>query len=138
MASAIGTAKVKANSGLNVRAKASTSAKKLGCLSNGTTVNYYSDSNGWLQIKYNGSNGYISKQYTSVTSGGTSGASSASSGASGSVKVTASALNVRASNSTSSAIIGSLSKGKVVSYSGESNGWLKISYNGRVGWISKQ
>lgn len=135
---ASGTATVTSSSGLNVRKGPSTSYAKLGALSKGAKVNYSSDSNGWLQIKYNNTTGYICKQYTSVTQGTTSGGGTTSS-SSGSVRVTASSgLNVRKGPSTSYGKIGLLSYNAVVSYSGEQNGWLKISYAGQTGYISKQ
>ncbi|GEM_PF-2773154 len=146
-----GKAQVNTWDGLNVRAGAGTSYSKLGALVNGTQVTYYSDSNGWLQINYNGQTGYICKQYTNITqalssggsseqssSGGSSGAaSSSSSGSAGTVKVTADVLNVRMGNSTSYGIIGTLTYGKVISYSEEKGGWLKINYGGQEGWICK-
>lgn len=49
--------------------------------------------------------------------------------------VTASALNVRAGASTSSKIIGVLPAGKVVTLLEEVNGWYKIDYNGKTGYI---
>ncbi|MBQ9243366.1 MAG: SH3 domain-containing protein [Proteobacteria bacterium] len=143
---AAGTAKVTARDGLNVRKGPGTSNKKIGALSNGQTVQFYSETQGWLQISYAGQTGYISKQYTSITqgstgggnSGGNAGSGNSASSASGQVRITASALNVRAGAGTNYKVLGSLSNGKVVSYSGESNGWLKISYNGSTGWISKK
>ena len=59
-----GKAKVKASAGLNVRKGAGTNYAKLGALTNGTTVTYYGEKDGWLQIKYNNQTAYISKQYT--------------------------------------------------------------------------
>lgn len=141
---AAGTAKVTARDGLNVRKGPGTGNKKIGALSNGQTVQFYSETQGWLQISYAGQTGYIAKQYTSITQGSTGGGNSGgnagggASGGSGQVRITASALNVRSGAGTNYRILGSLSNGKVVSYSGESNGWLKISYNGSTGWISKK
>ena len=140
---ASGTATVKANGGLNVRKGAGTSYAKIGALANGTKVNYSAEKSGWLQIKYNGATGYISKQYTSVTpastgsSTQTSGTSQVSS-TSKSVEVTASALNVRKGAGTNYGKLGTLSKGKVVQVTGESNGWYRIDFNGQAGWISGQ
>ncbi len=134
-----GKAKVKASAGLNVRKGAGTNYAKIGGLTNGTIVTYYGENNGWLQIKYNGQTGWISKQYTSITQAATSGSSgNAGKSSSGSVQVTCDVLNVRKGNGTGYGIIGTLSRGKVVSYSEEKGGWLKISYNGQTGWISKQ
>lgn len=53
----------------------------------------------------------------------------------GTVKVSTS-LNVRSSASTSSSIIGKLYNGNTVTITGSTDGWYKISYNGRTAWIS--
>lgn len=136
---ASGTATVKADIGLNVRKGPGTSYAKIGALSNGARVNYSSEKNGWLQINYGGKTGYISKQYTSVTSGQTTSSGSKTSSSAGNVRVTAGAgLNVRKGPGTSYAKLGCLAYNTVVSYTGEQNGWLKISYQGKTGYISKQ
>jgi uncharacterized protein YgiM (DUF1202 family) len=134
---ASGTAQVKASSGLNVRKGAGTQYSKIGWLSNGTKISYQAEQNGWLKFNYNGKNGYVSKQYTSITSASTGGnTSSGTTASNGSLKITASTLNVRKGAGTNYDVLGTLSKNQVVSYSGESNGWYKISYKGQVGWIS--
>lgn len=71
------------------------------------------------------------------TSGQTVSSGSTTQKSAGTVKVTASALNVRKGPGTGYGIWGTLSKGKQVSYSEERNGWLKISYSGKEAWISK-
>ena len=78
-----GKAKVKASSGLNVRKGAGTNYAKIGSLTNGTTVSYSSEVNGWLQINYNGKTGYICKNYTTITSAATGSESKPSSSSSG-------------------------------------------------------
>lgn len=134
---ASGVATVKASVGLNVRKGPGTGYAKLGCLSNGTRINFSSEQNGWLQVKYSGKTGYISKQYTSVSGGSTG--STGSSGSAGTARVTASAgLNVRKGPGTGYAKLGVLANNTTVSYSGEQNGWLKITYAGKTGYISKQ
>lgn len=52
--------------------------------------------------------------------------------------VTASTLNVRETASSSGKILGALKQGDKVEVLGETNGWLKINYNGKPGYISKQ
>lgn len=132
---ASGTATVKASVGLNVRKGPGTGYAKIGCLSNGTRVNYSGEQNGWLKISYSGKAGYISKQYTSVSGGQTSGGG----GSAGTVRVAASVgLNVRKGPGTGYAKIGCLANNEVVSYSSDQNGWLQISYKGQKGYISKQ
>lgn len=65
---------------LNVRKGAGTGYGILGTLSNGQSFSYTSESNGWLQIAYNGGTGWISKKYTSVGGGSSSGGGPASGG----------------------------------------------------------
>lgn len=138
-----GTAVVKAKSGLNVRKGAGTNFAKIGALANGSKVNFSGEQNGWLKITYNNQQGFISKQFTSVTSSATSAGNANKpqnnvAAASKTVEVTATGLNVRKGPSTNHAKIGLLGQGKVVQVTGESNGWYRISYNGQDGWISAQ
>ena len=138
-----GTAVVKAKSGLNVRKGAGTNFAKIGALANGSKVNFSGEQNGWLKITYNNQQGFISKQFTSVTTSATSAGNANKpqnnvATASKTVEVTATGLNVRKGPSTNHAKIGLLGQGKVVQVTGESNGWYRISYNGQDGWISAQ
>ncbi|WEA42339.1 SH3 domain-containing protein [Priestia aryabhattai] len=55
-----------------------------------------------------------------------------------SAKITATSLNVRATPSTSGAIVGKITKGNTVDIVDESKGWAKITYNGKEAWISSQ
>ena len=138
-----GTAIVKAKSGLNVRKGAGTNYAKIGALPHGAKVNFSGEQNGWLKITHNSQQGFISKQYTSVTSSATSGGNTKQtqnnvSASSKTVEITASALRVRRGPSTNYDQIGLLAQGKVVQVTGESNGWYRISYGGQEGWISAQ
>ncbi|MGV4968036.1 SH3 domain-containing protein, partial [Priestia aryabhattai] len=55
-----------------------------------------------------------------------------------SAKVTATSLNVRATPSTSGAVVGKITKGNTVDIVDESKGWAKITYSGKEAWISSQ
>jgi len=90
-----GTAKVTASS-LNVRKSASASSAKLGSLAKGTSVNYYGEENGWLQIKYNGMTSYIAKSYTTITSTTSSSGGSSSSSSSSSSSATLTSAQITA------------------------------------------
>ena len=85
------------------------------------------------------------------TSSGSSGSSSSGSGSSGNNQTSStpsfssvnqtvyakSSVNVRSSYSTSSSIIGSLSAGDSVTRTGVgSNGWSRVTYNGRTAYIN--
>jgi len=52
--------------------------------------------------------------------------------------VTAASLNLRASASTSSAVVARLPKGTKLAVASTSGGWLKVTANGRTGWVSAQ
>lgn len=134
------TGVVKSKSGLNVRSGPGTNYRKIGALANNASVTINGSSSGWYAINYSGTQGYVSASYVSVTGGATSApaATASSGGASGTYTVTASALNVRKGAGTNYSVIGSLKQGKVVTASGETNGWLQISYNGQTGYISKK
>lgn len=52
--------------------------------------------------------------------------------------ISTSKLNVRETASSSGKILGTLNQGDKVEVLGESNGWLKINYSGKPGYILKQ
>jgi N-acetylmuramoyl-L-alanine amidase len=127
---------------LNVRSGPGTSHGVIDSLSNGTQVEILSSqSNGWLRISYNGGNtGYVSGQYVDVT-GTTPPPNSAPPATvnSGTVVGVSSSLNVRSGPGTNHSAIGSLARGANVDIrKTERNGWLQISYNGSVGYVSGQ
>lgn len=133
------TGYVKANGGLNVRSKATASSAIIGALENGKSVTIIGESAGWYQIRFNSGNGFVSKDYivfNSSSSGNSSNSGSAGASITGTVKVNTRLL-VRKQASSSGAIIGSLTNGKVVTITGESNGYYQIKYNSSVAYVSK-
>jgi len=52
--------------------------------------------------------------------------------------VNANVLNVRQSPATSSLIIGKVTNGQALNVMSRQNGWLKINYNGKTGYVSSQ
>lgn len=122
---------VKARDGLNVRKGPGTGYAKIGKLKNNAKVTLKGSQSGWYSIDYSGRKGFICGSYVNVSGG-------ASSAGGGTYTVTASSLNVRSGAGVNYKPIGYLKNGNVVSALGESNGWLKISYNGKIGWISKK
>ena len=111
-----------------MRSGAGTSYRVISVLNKGTKVEVLSESNGWSKIKYDGRLGYVSSQYLDVES---------SSNVSTTKKeVTANSLNVRSGAGTNYGIIGSLNKGTKVDVISESNGWAKLNYNGKIGYVS--
>ncbi|MCC3863260.1 SH3 domain-containing protein [Terrisporobacter petrolearius] len=115
---------------LNFRSGPSTSYSVIGKLSSGTKVEVLSTSNGWSKIKYDGKTGYVSSEYLS---------SSAPESSNTTTKyVNTSTLNVRSGPSTSYSVIGTLSSGTKIGVISTSNGWSKIKYNNKTGYVSSE
>lgn len=115
---------------VNVRAAGDLSAVILGGLYAGsgvTQTGYTSD--GWIQIQYNESPGYVWGDYVSekkpVLTKNSSGTMYATVG-----------VNVRASYSSDSEILGGLLKGQAIEITGTTdNGWIRVKFNGNTGYV---
>jgi uncharacterized protein YgiM (DUF1202 family) len=131
---------VYATTWVNVRASASTSSRILGVLPKGGHVGSRGASvNGWTPVNYQGTNAWIATTYLTTTPSASSNTGSRSSGgSSSSPSVYATTwVNVRASASTSSRILGVLPKGGHVTSRGASvNGWTPVTYQGTHAWMA--
>ena len=125
---------VKCSSSVNLRSEANTSSSILAELKNGTAVTVVSTANGWCKVNCSGKTGYIKQDYVS-TSGLASNNTSASTGTAAVVKCS-STVNFRSAASTSSTILGELKNGTAITVLSTSNGWSKVSYAGKTGYIS--
>lgn len=125
---------VKCSSSVNLRSEANTSSSILAELKNGTAVTVVSTANGWCKVTCSGKTGYIKQDYVSTT-GSASNNTPASTGSAAVVKCS-STVNFRSSASTSSTILGELKNGTAVTVLSTSNGWSKVSYAGKTGYIS--
>lgn len=125
---------VKCSSSVNLRSEANTSSSILAELKNGTKITVVSTANGWCKVTYSGKTGYIKQDYVSTT-GSASNNTSASTGTAAVVKCS-STVNFRSSASTSSTVLGELKNGTAVTVLSTSNGWSKVSYAGKAGYIS--
>ncbi|MGL5749713.1 MAG: SH3 domain-containing protein, partial [Paraclostridium sp.] len=117
---------------LNVRSGPSTSDSVLFSLKKNEKVSILDSSNGWYKISSsNGKVGWASGEYinTNVTEEGTDDNKKV---------VTADVLNMRSGASTSYRVILKLNKGDIVEVISESNGWSKIKYDGRIGYVSSE
>ena len=144
--SPIATATVTASS-LTVRADASTSASKLGSLSRGTVVNVYAELDGWLCIVYNGSIGYISTDYVTLSdyseSGGSTtpgtGGDNALYRAQVTLSTASSTLKLRESGSSSADVLTYMPHGTIVEVLSDSGSWYQVrTLGGTVGYCSAQ
>ncbi len=129
------------SSPLRVRAEASTDSQVLTKLNHGEKVEVLSSAeNGWYQIAFEETTGFVSSDYL-VVDGGQDAVTAVSSVSPTSAaaqpaaaeaaeprygRVIASSLNIRAGAGTDYEKVGSLRMGKVVEIVGESNGWYQI------------
>ena len=135
--STTGTTKyVSASVGLNVRSGAGTSYSKLGKLEYKEKVTVLSTSNGWSKINYNGKTGYVDSSYLQSTVPGSTD-DNTNNETTGTTKYvnTTSGLNVRSGAGTSYSKLGKLEYKEKVTVLSTSNGWSKINYNGKTGYV---
>ncbi|MBL5767984.1 SH3 domain-containing protein [Bacillus sporothermodurans] len=134
---------VDAGSTLNMRNKASTSGSIVAKLKKGIEVTVLSESNGWSKIKVYDQIGYVKSELLSATKpisnnndqGNQNGG--VATGTIMYVNVDAGTnLNMRSSASTNGTIIAKLTRGTAVTFLSESNGWAKITANGKTGYVS--
>ncbi|GAA1858390.1 hypothetical protein GCM10009715_02380 [Paeniglutamicibacter psychrophenolicus] len=124
-------ASVRTTANLNLRTGPSTGYRILVTIPKGTTVKVLSRaSNGWYKVSYAGRTGWVSNYYVTAVGSSSPGALPAS------VRTTAN-LNLRTGPSTAYRILLTIPRGTSVKVlSRASNGWYKVSYAGRTGWVS--
>ncbi len=121
------------NNSVNVRKKASSSSTKLGTLKKGTEITVTGTSGNWTQISYKGGVAYVFTQYVSSSKPDEDVAGK---------KVTivncTSFVNVREKASSSSKKLGTAKKGATYTAQGISGNWVKITYDGKTGYVYKR
>ena len=124
-----GTVKLSTSgSRLRIRSSAATSASILGHVPNGGKVKVLETlSGGWLKIEYSGITGYVSGSYVEIDA--------AASQTMGKI-VNCSFLSFRSGPDTTYSIYGSIKVGTELPILGSSNGWYKVSYDSKEGWVS--
>ena len=114
-------------SALIMRSEPSTSSSVVTCLPRGTVVVLTGKSDGWYEVAYKGSTGYMSSDYLDV--------SSTADGSFGSGTVTGNLVNIRSGPSTSNSVVGTRNKGDTLDVTGVSDNWYKVSLSGSTGYI---
>ncbi len=108
---------------LNVRSGPGTGYSILGQAHQGQIYIRTAVSGDWSKIWFDGRTGWVSSAYTVSAAGAAA------------RKVTASLANVRTGPSTAYAIIASAHQGEIYGHILTSNGWAKIWFKGRTGWV---
>ena len=119
---------------VRLRSGASTSSGILATLQKGASMTVTGSSGDWYSVRYNGTDGYVYKQYLTVD--GESSSSSSSSGQTGTIN--AYSVRLRAGASTSTTILATLNKGATMTVTGTSGDWYSVRYNGTDGYVYKQ
>ncbi|WP_148357837.1 SH3 domain-containing protein [Peribacillus simplex] len=127
---------------LNMRNKPSDSASVIVKLARGVEVEVISESNGWSKVKAYGGEGYVSTQYLSATKPGSLPGLNPDKEENTVVKYVnvndGSSLNMRSAASASASIIAKLINNTAVTVYSESNGWSRVTANGKTGYVSSQ
>ncbi len=118
---------------VRLRAGASTSSQILFTLQKGAEMTVTGTDGDWYAVSYNGTKGYVYKQYLTVE-----GESSSGSGSSQDGYINASAVRLRGGASTSSTILDTLSKNTTLTVKDSSGDWYAVTCNGTDGYVYKQ
>ena len=103
----------------------------LATASGGTSVVVLEDTgNGWYKVNFNTVEGYMSSEYLTVST-----TADAALGY-GLVDTDGSSLNMRAAAGTSYDTVASIPGGTVLDLEGVDNGWYKVTYSGKTGYVS--
>ena len=103
----------------------------LATASGGTSVVVLEDTgNGWYKVNFNTVEGYMSSEYLTVST-----TADAALGY-GLVDTDGSSLNMRAAAGTNYDTVASIPGGTVLELEGVDNGWYKVTYSGRTGYVS--
>ncbi len=136
-------------SSLNMRSGPGTDYRKLASIPSNASLSIIGEENGWFKISYNGSSGYVSSDYVTLT-GATQSANtsvsannaptppsvSTSSPRAGILNTNGSSLNMRSGPGTGYGKLASIPANVVLSITGEESGWYKTSYLGVIGYVS--
>ncbi len=118
---------------VRMRSGAGTSSSILGVYNTGTEMTITGENGNWYAVSYNGTNGYVCKDYMTTTKPSSSSASSAS-GTDGYIK--GSSVRMRSGAGTGYSILGTYNNGTPLTITGESSGWTSVTINGIKGFVN--
>ncbi len=131
-------ATVTAKSGLNVRKNPKVeSGNKIGVVLNGQKYNVLEEKNGWCKISVKGLEGWVSKDYLSITTEKVEKPEKPQKPEKETkyLYVNVDGLNFRESPTTKSKILSVLDKGEKIEFLEDCKGWTKVSYKGQIGYL---
>jgi len=115
---------------VNLREKANTSSDVVAVVRQGETLTLISsDGDGWLCVSSSAGTGYLSADYACLTSVSGSGAEAT---------VLAEKLNIRSEPSSGGKVLAVPRRGAALTVLGLTDGWLKVSYGEKTGYVSPE
>ena len=123
-------------SSLRVRQSPSLSSSTISSLSRNTKIDTLGKENDFYKINYKGQAGYVHSSYVTIAKNSTSPTDVASVGKSGTI--TAQYLNVRSGSGINYPVASVVRLGDKVTMYEKANGFYKIKYAGKTGYISEQ
>lgn len=132
--------KVTTNStSLNMRKSASTNAAVIAAIPKGKIIAITGKIGNWYRVSYNNKVGFVSKTYVTIyTAPKPAPVSSVQSySATGTVTTKSTSLNMRKSASANAAVVATIPKGTKISITGKIGSWYRVSYNKKIGFVSK-
>ncbi|MBW3491720.1 SH3 domain-containing protein [Bacillus sp. FDAARGOS_1420] len=133
-------------SSLRVRTGPSTSHPTVGSVKQGQVVQVVGEVQDWFKINYAGQTAYLSKDY--VTKGGsnenvTQGNNQEQNNngtvqTGGTYVVNATSLRVRTGPAAYHSVLGGVLNGTTLNVVGSENGWFKVNYQGKTGYVSSE
>ena len=131
-------------SDVRMRSGAGTSYSIIGTYDKGTQMKITGAAGNWYAVSYSGKTGYVSADYMTLSAGATSSGTSkpaqtpaptpGTGGFNGAIIGTS--VRMRSQPNTSSSILGYYSNGVTMTVLGSVEGWYKVSYNGKTGYVS--
>ncbi len=124
---------------VNLRSGPGTNYRVLDCLPKGASVTVTDRSNSsWYGVSYNGTNGFMSSHYLSLSGGGSSSGSPSGGSAEANGYINAMYVRFRSAPSTDGSILGEYNRGKELTITGSENGWTACIIDGQSGYVSGQ
>ncbi len=127
-------------SGTDVRMRkgAGTSYSIIGTYGKGTKMTVTGASGNWYKVSYNSTTGYVCADYMTISVSSSSSSSSSSTSTTTKTytgKIIGTDVRMRSGAGTSYSILGTYSSGVTMTVYSSTNGWYKVKYDGKTGYV---
>ena len=123
---------------LNLRAEPSTDSRPLGIVTSGEKLKYICEDGQWLYVRYNGQAGYVNSGYVLVNEPGIAADVEATVNNVSGTATAKTRVNLRSLPTTAGQIVKVIDKGDVVTITGLSGCWYRVTYSGQTGFVRSE